>query len=248
MLLKTSMLQHSVTYTERREDNGESENLSEWTRSETRVARRNMESKKRETSSSSRHDREEDNASRGGRATDQALKTTATAGDTSEGMCKVFTVSTLKAPREKERDPHRLSQRLKQIEYGKNTTGYARYRKMVKKSERKLRIRTNRSFHEHVDKEQKPEIKENGGNGDVQQNDHQEREEQEDPVTPDIHQICSKRSFDGQVRKWRRMLHKWDPGTSTGEVVVAGKCNVEMGILNSNKRKRDGRKGRERDD
>ena len=32
-----------------------------------------------------------------------------------------------------------------------------------------------------------------------------------DPVTPDIHQACSKRAFDGQVRKWRRMLHAWDP-------------------------------------
>lgn len=31
-----------------------------------------------------------------------------------------------------------------------------------------------------------------------------------DPVTPDIHQACSKRAFDGQVRKWRRMLHAWD--------------------------------------
>ena len=32
-----------------------------------------------------------------------------------------------------------------------------------------------------------------------------------DPVTPDVHQVCSKRAFDGQVRKWRRMLHAWDP-------------------------------------
>ena len=32
-----------------------------------------------------------------------------------------------------------------------------------------------------------------------------------DPVTPDIHQACSKRAFDGQVRKWRRKLHAWDP-------------------------------------
>ncbi len=34
------------------------------------------------------------------------------------------------------------------------------------------------------------------------------------PATPDIRQICSKRSFDGQIRKWRRDLHYWDP---TGE-------------------------------
>ena len=30
-----------------------------------------------------------------------------------------------------------------------------------------------------------------------------------DPMTPDIHAPCSKRAFDGQVRKWRRMLHAW---------------------------------------
>jgi len=29
--------------------------------------------------------------------------------------------------------------------------------------------------------------------------------------TPDIHQVCSKRSWDGQVRKWRRELHVYDP-------------------------------------
>jgi histone RNA hairpin-binding protein len=27
---------------------------------------------------------------------------------------------------------------------------------------------------------------------------------------PDIQQKCSKRSWDGQVRKWRRGLHSWD--------------------------------------
>ncbi|EKE41919.1 hypothetical protein ENUP19_0158G0043 [Entamoeba nuttalli] len=31
-----------------------------------------------------------------------------------------------------------------------------------------------------------------------------------DPKTPDIHQSCSKRSWDGQVRKWRRALHAFD--------------------------------------
>ncbi|GAB5368791.1 hypothetical protein AAMO2058_001350000 [Amorphochlora amoebiformis] len=30
------------------------------------------------------------------------------------------------------------------------------------------------------------------------------------PVTPKKTQICSKRSWDGQVRKWRRLLHGWD--------------------------------------
>jgi len=31
------------------------------------------------------------------------------------------------------------------------------------------------------------------------------------PETPDVTQICSKRSFDGQAKKWRRELHLWDP-------------------------------------
>ena len=26
-----------------------------------------------------------------------------------------------------------------------------------------------------------------------------------------MRQICSKRSFDGQAKKWRRELHLWDP-------------------------------------
>lgn len=33
----------------------------------------------------------------------------------------------------------------------------------------------------------------------------------EHPKTPDIYQVCSKRSWDGQVRKWRRQLHDFDP-------------------------------------
>lgn len=31
-----------------------------------------------------------------------------------------------------------------------------------------------------------------------------------DPKTPDIYQSCSRRSWDGQIKKWRRMLHKYD--------------------------------------
>jgi hypothetical protein len=30
------------------------------------------------------------------------------------------------------------------------------------------------------------------------------------PRTPDRHQSCSKRSWDGQIRKWRKLLHQWD--------------------------------------
>lgn len=35
-----------------------------------------------------------------------------------------------------------------------------------------------------------------------------------DPITPDVRQLCSKRAFDGQVRKWRRMLHRYDPASA----------------------------------
>jgi len=37
------------------------------------------------------------------------------------------------------------------------------------------------------------------------------------PKIPDIHQVCSKRSWDGQVRKWRRQLHDFDPTPAAGE-------------------------------
>ncbi len=32
-----------------------------------------------------------------------------------------------------------------------------------------------------------------------------------DPTTPDKNQKCSKRSWDGQIKKWRRLLHAFDP-------------------------------------
>jgi hypothetical protein len=83
----------------------------------------------------------------------------------------------------REEDPRRLAQRQKQIEYGKNTVGYARYIAAVPKTKRR----------------------------------------REDPKTPNKHQICSKRSWDGQIRKWRRMLHFYDPeGTELN-------LDVEMG-------------------
>jgi histone RNA hairpin-binding protein len=37
------------------------------------------------------------------------------------------------------------------------------------------------------------------------------------PQTPDIKQVCSKRSWDGQVKKWRRRLHEFDPPASENE-------------------------------
>lgn len=73
---------------------------------------------------------------------------------------------------ERETCPKKLASRQKQIDYGKNTTGYALYTAQVPKNQRK-------------------------------RGDH--------PWTPNKLQVCSKRSWDGQVRKWRRALHKFDP-------------------------------------
>ena len=33
------------------------------------------------------------------------------------------------------------------------------------------------------------------------------------PVTPDIYSIRSKRSWDGHIRKWRKLLHQWNDDT-----------------------------------
>jgi len=68
-------------------------------------------------------------------------------------------------------DPHKLSQRQKQIDMGKNTLGYEMYLEHVPWNERT----------------------------------------QEDPWTPDKYQQCSTRSWQGQMRIWRRRLHMWDP-------------------------------------
>lgn len=79
---------------------------------------------------------------------------------------------------ERETCPKKLASRQKQIDYGKNTTGYALYTAQIPKNQRK-------------------------------RGDH--------PWTPNKLQICSKRSWDGQVRKWRRALHKFDPTSETEE-------------------------------
>lgn len=71
---------------------------------------------------------------------------------------------------EVEADEAVLSRRQKQLDYGKNTDGYARYRKLVPLSKR-------RPTH---------------------------------PVTPPKHLKCSRRTWDGSVRVWRKKLHAWD--------------------------------------
>lgn len=37
-----------------------------------------------------------------------------------------------------------------------------------------------------------------------------EIDNEDHPVTPRANQKCSKRSWDGQLKKWRRLLHRWD--------------------------------------
>lgn len=73
----------------------------------------------------------------------------------------------------KELDEKRLAVRQRQIDIGKATEGYVRYRAMIP-------IGSN--------------LQRRG-----------------DPKTPEKDQICSKRSWDGQISKWRRSLHAFDP-------------------------------------
>jgi len=48
-----------------------------------------------------------------------------------------------------------------------------------------------------------------------------------DPKTPEKHQVCSKRSWDGQVRKWRRQLHLFDPNEVLEENLLEDEVEEE---------------------
>lgn len=93
-----------------------------------------------------------------------------------------------------ETDEHRISQREKQISYGKNTLAYDT----------------------------------------LVQNVPRHRRTRQHPCTPESKQKCSKRSFDGQVKKWRRMLHAFkEEHDRVGRRREAGACDrkalVEVG-------------------
>lgn len=72
-------------------------------------------------------------------------------------------------PKIVETDPHRIQQRMKQVQFGLSTRGYQNFIRTVPEEVRDQVLRI-----------------------------------------PDVFQKCSKRSWDGQVRKWRRELHQYD--------------------------------------
>jgi histone RNA hairpin-binding protein len=86
----------------------------------------------------------------------------------------------------RETDPHRISQREKQLSMGKNTVGYQLYTAAIARCVCSFFF----FFILLIERDARSTV---------------------DPRTPDAYQVCSKRSWDGQVSKWRRMLHQWDP-------------------------------------
>ena len=45
------------------------------------------------------------------------------------------------------------------------------------------------------------------------------------PKSPNKHQICSRKSWDGQIKKWRRQLHVFDPSPN-GDMSTADDVNT----------------------
>ncbi|XP_020629172.1 histone RNA hairpin-binding protein-like isoform X2 [Orbicella faveolata] len=96
-------------------------------------------------------------------------------------------------------DAHKLLQRQKQVDIGKNTLSYGRYITAVSREQRT----------------------------------------KEDPNTPDKFQMCSTRSWVGQIKNWRRKLHVWDPpsegqedlfSSSSQSSVQSFPCEVKMEV------------------
>ncbi|KAL9984059.1 hypothetical protein ACROYT_G006315 [Oculina patagonica] len=96
-------------------------------------------------------------------------------------------------------DAHKLLQRQKQVDIGKNTLSYGRFIAAVPRDQRT----------------------------------------KEDPNTPDKFQVCSTRSWVGQIKNWRRKLHVWDPpsegqeelfSNSSQSSVQSFPCEVKMEV------------------
>lgn len=84
-----------------------------------------------------------------------------------------------------ETDVHRIRKRARQIEIGKNTTGYSNF---IRKYPRYAYI--------HIT---------------LPANVNRRNSRPKDgPWTPQKYQKCSTRSWAGQVQKWRRLLHQYD--------------------------------------
>lgn len=50
---------------------------------------------------------------------------------------------------------------------------------------------------------------------------HREERTKEDPKTPEKFQMCSTRSWVGQIKNWRRKLHVWDPPSEGQEYLFS---------------------------
>ena len=55
-----------------------------------------------------------------------------------------------------------------------------------------------------------------------------QKRKRSDPQTPNPKQICSKRSWDGQIRKWRRLLHVYDPPIEEGEEMAEDFSHIHL--------------------
>jgi histone RNA hairpin-binding protein len=116
---------------------------------------------------------------------------------------------------EQELDPHKIAQRQKQIDFGKNTIGYSNYIRLVP-----LLVAFSQtclfSIYAYAI-----------------ENNRQQRTKS-DPQTPDVRAKYSKRQWDGIMKKWRRQLHQWDPVTDQrpgAQLVRSTACTVALDLL-----------------
>ena len=112
-------------------------------------------------------------------------------------------------------DPHRLQQRQKQIDYGKNTSGYERYIQLVPRSVSNQPVLhsccINRVSKLQLFSWSCSPLKQLVFVALLRR----WKRSKFDPKTPEKSKNCSTRSWQGQIRVWRRALHKWDPPTTS---------------------------------